>query len=180
MISLIKNKKGAEMTIGTLVIIVLAVVVLVVLVFGFATGWGNLQSKINNFFGGAENVDSAVQACNLACSTSSQYAFCSQVRTVKASTEIFSVESAAEKKFGYSAGGEASARIDTTCDNLAQHYSTSGFETCDNLDCSVKCTDLGGVWEADDCITNQTDITNQVTDDSDKGDNTFCCKGEEE
>jgi len=76
MISL-KNKKGAEMTIGTIIIIILALVVLVLLVLGFSTGWSNLWDKIKNLgAGGQSNVDSVVQACNIACTTQSQYEYC--------------------------------------------------------------------------------------------------------
>ncbi|HRZ85881.1 MAG TPA: hypothetical protein P5277_03810 [Candidatus Paceibacterota bacterium] len=73
------NKKGADMTIGTIVVIVLAVLVLVFLVFGFSQGWGNLADKIFNF-GGKPNVDTIVSACSVACSTNSQYDYCSHKR----------------------------------------------------------------------------------------------------
>lgn len=76
------NKKGAEMTIGTIVIIVLALIVLVVLVIGFTGGWSNLWTRITSFFGGS-NVDSIVQACQVACTTGSKYDYCSLERTVK-------------------------------------------------------------------------------------------------
>ena len=71
-----KNKKGAEMTIGTIIIIVLALVVLVVLVYGFSTGWSNLWEKITAFGGGEVNVQSVVQSCQLACTTGSRYDYC--------------------------------------------------------------------------------------------------------
>ena len=58
-----KNKKGAEMTIGTIIIIILALVVLVILVYGFSTGWTNLWEKITAFGGGKTNVQTIVQAC---------------------------------------------------------------------------------------------------------------------
>lgn len=77
------NKKGAEMTIGTIVIIVLAVAVLVFLIFGFSTGWTNLWSKITAFTGGGANVDTVKQACVLACNTQNKYDFCELTRTVK-------------------------------------------------------------------------------------------------
>lgn len=77
------NKKGAEMTVGTLIIILLALLVLVVLVFGFTTGWSNLWSKIVNFFGGGSNVDSVKQACEVACATNAKYEYCCVVRDVR-------------------------------------------------------------------------------------------------
>lgn len=83
MIKLVENKKGAEMTIGTIVIIVLALVVLVVLIVGFTGGWGNLWGRVTDFFTGSNNVDSIVSACNLACSTNAKYDYCERVRTLK-------------------------------------------------------------------------------------------------
>jgi len=77
-----KNKKGAEMTIGTIIIIVLALVVLVILVYGFSTGWSNLWEKITAFGGGKVNVQSVVQSCQLACTTGSRYDYCELSRTV--------------------------------------------------------------------------------------------------
>lgn len=70
------------MTIGTIVIIVLALIVLVVLVLGFTGGWSNLWGRITSFFGGS-NVDSIVQACQVACSTNSQNDYCVRERSVK-------------------------------------------------------------------------------------------------
>jgi len=77
-----KNKKGAEMTIGTIIIIVLALIVLVILVYGFSTGWTNLWEKIINFGGGKINVQSVVQSCQLACTTGSRYDWCTVERDV--------------------------------------------------------------------------------------------------
>ena len=62
-----KSKKGAELTIGTIIIIVLGVAVLVFLIWGFGTGWSNLWGKINIFSGGSANIDTIKQSCALAC-----------------------------------------------------------------------------------------------------------------
>ncbi len=77
------NKKGAELTIGTIVIIVLALVVLVVLILGFTGGWGNLWGRISGFFGGGSNIDSVVQACQVACTTNMKNDYCERMRPVK-------------------------------------------------------------------------------------------------
>ena len=79
---LLNNKKGAEMAIGTLVVIVLAVIVLVVVALGFGTGWGNLWSKMTGFFS-PTNVDSSRQACTYACTTQAKYDYCCGVKDVK-------------------------------------------------------------------------------------------------
>jgi hypothetical protein len=96
--SLMEDKKGSEMTIGTLVVIVLAVIVLVVLIMGFSLGWKNLWAKINPFIGGSSgggnNVDSIKQACDILCqsgstgsggnviSPSSKVEYCKNIQTV--------------------------------------------------------------------------------------------------
>lgn len=76
------NKKGAEMTIGTIVMIILALVVLVVIIYGFTTGWGNLWQNIVGFGGGKVNVQTVVRSCQLACSTNSVFDYCTKERSV--------------------------------------------------------------------------------------------------
>ena len=105
-----KSKRGAELTIGTLVIIVLAVVVLVVLIAGFTTGWNRLWSNISAFFGGS-NIDTIVKACDVACTTQSKNAFCTEMRTVSGIT------------------GQKS------CDILATESATLGFKACPAITC---------------------------------------------
>jgi len=70
------------MTVGTLVIIVLAIIVLVVLALGFGMGWSNLWNKITGYFSPA-NVDATKSACAYACTTKAQYDYCSMKRDVK-------------------------------------------------------------------------------------------------
>lgn len=77
-----ESKKGAELTVTTIIVIVLALVVLVVLVLGFTSGWGNLWGRITGFFGGP-NIDSVVQACGIACTSQSNYDYCTRERTLK-------------------------------------------------------------------------------------------------
>lgn len=77
------NKKGAEMTIGTIVIIVLALIVLVVVALGFTTGWKNLWDKVNIFGGGGSSLSTVSQACQIACEAGDNTGFCVQVREVK-------------------------------------------------------------------------------------------------
>ncbi len=77
------NKKGAEMTIGTIVVIILALVVLVVLVIGFTGGWGNLWGWLNNLLNPGSTIDAVLSGCTTACSTNSKAAYCDQVRNMK-------------------------------------------------------------------------------------------------
>jgi len=83
------NKKGQEMTLGTIIAIVLGIAVLVFLIFGFSTGWNNLWDRITQF-GGGSNVDTVVQACALKCSVGDKYGFCTETRTLKNGTATIS------------------------------------------------------------------------------------------
>ncbi len=76
----INDKKGSEMTIGTLVIIILAVIVLVVLAIGFTTGWENLWGTFIGFTGGQENVDDTIRDCRVACTQGKVYEYCNMDR----------------------------------------------------------------------------------------------------
>jgi hypothetical protein len=73
-------KKRGDVTIGTLVSIVLAIVVIAFLVYGFSAGWSNLWGKIQGFGGGESNVDDIALACSLACQQNSQYNYCEMER----------------------------------------------------------------------------------------------------
>jgi len=59
------NKKGQEMSVTTLILIVLGIVLLVLIVLGFTMGWQQLWEKVN-IFRPSSNVDSLVQSCNFA------------------------------------------------------------------------------------------------------------------
>lgn len=78
------NKKGQDLSIGTLILIVLGIIVLVLLVLGFSLGWGNLWEKIN-IFGGGNSIGDVVTACNLAGTQGGNgvYGYCQDFKKVK-------------------------------------------------------------------------------------------------
>lgn len=76
------QKRGQEMSISTLVLIVLAIVVLVLVIIGFTGGWQNLWDRITNVGGGKANVQTIVQACQIACTSNSQYDYCTAQRSI--------------------------------------------------------------------------------------------------
>jgi len=80
---MVMNKKGQQMTLGTIIAIVLGIAVLVFLIFGFSTGWNNMWSKITELGGGSVNVDDVVRGCEVACASQSKNAYCDKERTVK-------------------------------------------------------------------------------------------------
>jgi len=78
------NSRAQQMTLGTIIAIVLGLVVLVFLIYGFSTGWSNLWERVTGFGGGDVNVDVIKTACTLACQQQNTYGFCEQIRIVVA------------------------------------------------------------------------------------------------
>jgi len=87
------NKKGQEMSVATLVLIVIGIVVLVMVILGFTMGWQSLWSKIN-IFGGGSDINTIVQACNLAATSDSVYSYCNEFKQIKSAgkTEYLNCE----------------------------------------------------------------------------------------
>ena len=77
------NKKAQDLSIGTLILIVLGIIVLVLLILGFSMGWGNLWEKINIFGGGGSSIESVISACNLAVTSNSKYSYCENFQKIK-------------------------------------------------------------------------------------------------
>jgi len=165
---LTKNKKGAEMTIGTIVIIVLALIVLVVLIVGFTSGWGNLWDKIRAFFGGGDNVSTMVTSCQTACGSSLKYDYCDKEREVrfenKAKTGIYNCKALEGENVGL-----------TPCE--------AGFDSCaviKKLDCEDAYNAEWVAPESGECPkktdgTARTKIESAQLSDS-NGDNICCVK----
>ena len=78
---MVMNKKGQEMSVTTLILIVLGVVLLVMLILGFSMGWQNLWGKIN-IFGGGSTVESVLESCKLATETESVFTYCNEFKKV--------------------------------------------------------------------------------------------------
>lgn len=66
------NKKGQEMSITTLILIVLGIAILVLIIIGFSIGWSNLAEKFN-IFKPSSNIDDLVQSCNVALTQPGAY-----------------------------------------------------------------------------------------------------------
>lgn len=81
------NKKGQDLSIGTLILIVLGIVVLVLLILGFSLGWSNLWDKVNIFGGGASIAD-VVTRCNLEITSNNGFGYCQKFDKVKVSGQV--------------------------------------------------------------------------------------------
>jgi len=79
------NKRGAEIAIGTIILIIISVIVLALVIAGFAMGWGTLTERIKSFFGPtAQSVDLAITSCMAKCTfTQEHYAYCCNKFDVK-------------------------------------------------------------------------------------------------
>lgn len=80
---MMKNKKGAETAISTIVVVILAVLVLIVVVVGFTMGWSNLWKQINVFAPAAESIDAVVTKCDALCLSNQKYSYCCDKQKVK-------------------------------------------------------------------------------------------------
>ena len=76
-----QNKKGFEMAISTLVIIVLSIVVLIALILSFTIGWQKFWSIISGYFG--NQVDDIQKTCQAQCSLKNENAFCCESKLLK-------------------------------------------------------------------------------------------------
>ncbi|MBM3233062.1 hypothetical protein FJZ18_02760 [Candidatus Pacearchaeota archaeon] len=69
------NRRGQELSVGTLILIVLGIVLLVLLILGFSLGWSNLWEKIN-IFSSTTSLESIAQKCSLAVTSGSLLSYC--------------------------------------------------------------------------------------------------------
>lgn len=83
------NKRGQELSTNTIILIILGIIVLVILALGFFLGWDKLKGIFTDFTGGDSNVGQIAQACQLACTTQSEYDFCTRQREIKLDGESF-------------------------------------------------------------------------------------------
>lgn len=107
----VMNRRGAEMSVNTIVLIVIGVLVLLFLIIGFSVGW----SRIGDLLIRDNNIGDLTQHCTTACSSSSLYDYCTQKKDLKVEDET--VE-------------------DITCAWLAVERSTLGFNACGAIDCT--------------------------------------------
>jgi len=74
-----ENKKAQDLSITTIILVILGVVVLVVLIVGFTQGWNSVKVW---FVGSSTNMQEIISQCGVACATGDQISWC-QKRTLK-------------------------------------------------------------------------------------------------
>jgi hypothetical protein len=76
-----ENKRGQGMSTSTIILLIIGLVILVVLVLGFSMGWSKLAPWLSS-----NNIETIQNTCMTACSTESQYNFCTIKNNVKDGT----------------------------------------------------------------------------------------------
>jgi hypothetical protein len=103
-----KNKKGQDISVSTIILVVLGIAVLVFLVIGFNRGWSNFLPWLSG-----NNVDTIKSNCQTACASNARFNFCSEERilndgsktTLKTNCYKLSTEPA-NKKYGIEPCGQ--------------------------------------------------------------------------
>jgi hypothetical protein len=172
---LLKSKKGAEMTIGTIIIIILALLVLVFLIYAFFKSGGSLTDTLKNFFAGGPNVDTIKSACTAACTTQSTYAYCTESRTLK----LDDTTSWKGSCFAFASNGKGGIG---SCGEVSCTGANDGNVVdakAPAVAAAKDCGGLGGSWiplpATKACPTGKTDFTKQASDASSKT-GQLCCQ----
>jgi hypothetical protein len=126
---MMRDKKGQEMSISTLVLIVIGIIVLVLLILGFSYGWQNLIDKIN-IFGGGSDVSTVIQSCGISASAGDKYSYCSDFKLVKIGSE---------KVYVNCLSNQVATSLSTklTCDKSGEDYEK---DFCNTLSASAQGT----------------------------------------
>lgn len=78
------NKRGQELSVNTLILIIIGVLVLVFLIIGFTIGW----QKIFPFITPGNTVKDVSDKCILSCKTQSSYDYCTTKREIRVDEPI--------------------------------------------------------------------------------------------
>ena len=141
-----ENKKAQNLSITTIILIILGIIVLVMLILGFTQGWGNIKDWI----AASNNVQQIVTQCSVACAAGSKYDFCSEPRILKAEDLPETDEGSTNKKTA-------------NCNYFANKdiYNKYGIEKCSAITCTPSetetCEDVGGEW-AEECTGEKNTI----------------------
>ena len=74
------NKRGQGLSTSAIILIVLGVFILAILIFGFTKGWAQFSVYTKS-----DNVNTIVQQCQTACTSSNVYDYCSRELNLVAS-----------------------------------------------------------------------------------------------
>ncbi len=76
------DKKGQQMTLGTIIAIVLGIAVLVFLIFGFSQGWTSLWDQVTVGTSGS-NVELKIADCDNDCDAGEKSSWCNEKKSLR-------------------------------------------------------------------------------------------------
>ena len=109
-----KNRRGQDISITTMILVVLGIAVLVLLIIGFTKGWGSIAPWLSG-----NNVDTIKTQCQASCATSSQFEFCNSKKTLN---------------------DGVTPKFEVTCNELATNsdYLQYGIVACSTITCPAQ------------------------------------------
>lgn len=76
-----KNKKGLEMAISTIILLILGIIILIGLITMLIMGWSNFKMNIGAILG--SEIAQAQKMCEIQCSLENNYDYCCGEKIIK-------------------------------------------------------------------------------------------------
>jgi hypothetical protein len=128
-----RNKKAQDLSISTIILIILGVVVLVVLILGFTQGWNTVKVWFTG--GGTSEFQQISSQCSVACAANDQTSWCTE-RTITINDTASETATCEWFSAKYSAIDECSAMI--TCGKSVEPLPSCGSEKYPGEVCNLK------------------------------------------
>ncbi|HLC53493.1 MAG TPA: hypothetical protein VJK03_03030 [Candidatus Nanoarchaeia archaeon] len=123
------NKRGQELSVNTLILIIIGVLILVFLIIGFTIGW----KKIFPFLTPGNNIKDLVDKCSLACNTNARYDFCTAKRDVRVDEPLPALE---QSEIWKKKTKKDKTEFKATCHDLSLLKDDIGLEECPSFECN--------------------------------------------
>lgn len=82
----LKNKKGAELAISTIILTIIGLIVLIAVVVFLTMNWGSLTNMLKGYVG--TEMQTAIDLCKNQCSLGREYDFCCTTKPINTSTSL--------------------------------------------------------------------------------------------
>jgi hypothetical protein len=183
------NKKGQELSIGTLILILIGVVILVLLILGFTMGFDFILDIFK--LGPGQQLEKVRTGCNIAAEASLTIDFCTAFKEVEIAGKDVEINCqypevwnaldkrlTCEKDMAGNSEGHCRTLLEINPDEFDENLLVNG-KSCADWGVRMKCTDLGGTWKLMDpgCDAIEDDKTRDVADTADKAahPDELCC-----
>lgn len=123
------NKRGAEMSVNTLILIVIGVLILVLLILGLTIGW----NKIFPFINPPNNVKTLSDQCSYSCDTQARYDYCISKRDVKIESAI-TIQNTLDSS-GNFVFGQTQGKFKASCSELSLLEGQLDIKACPGIQC---------------------------------------------